>query len=89
MGGRTAGEISARLLAAGMDGNTPTVIMSAVTRSNETHWAGTLDTMAEAMTLIGVENPVLIGVGRVFSKAGRSTAMMSHPSQLMEIRRRG
>ncbi|WP_276121275.1 siroheme synthase CysG [Pararhizobium qamdonense] len=89
MGGRTAGEISARLLAAGMDGNTPAVIMSAVTGSDETQWAGTLDTMAEAMTLIGVENPVLIGVGRVFSKAGRSTAMMSNPSQPIKIRRRG
>jgi len=88
MGGRTVGEISARLLAAGMDGNTPAVIMSAVTRSNETRWAGPLENTAEAMTGIGLDNPVLIGVGRVFSKAGEAAATIAHLSQHSDIRRR-
>jgi len=73
MGGRTAGQIRARLLAAGMDGKTPAVVMSAVTRSNENRWIGTLNGLAEAVEDIGVDNPILIGVGQAFSQA-RSSA---------------
>jgi uroporphyrin-III C-methyltransferase/precorrin-2 dehydrogenase/sirohydrochlorin ferrochelatase len=71
MGGRTAGQIRTRLLAAGMDGRTPAVIVSAVTRRDEARWAGTIDGLAEAMAQIGVSNPVLIGVGSVFSQKKR------------------
>jgi uroporphyrin-III C-methyltransferase/precorrin-2 dehydrogenase/sirohydrochlorin ferrochelatase len=72
MGGRTAGEIRERLLAAGMDGQTPAVVVSAVTRSNETRWVGTLDGLAAAVKFIGVDCPVLIGIGHVFSEARQS-----------------
>ncbi|OBZ94430.1 siroheme synthase [Pararhizobium polonicum] len=73
MGGRTAGQIRARLLAAGMKSETPAVIMSAVTRNNEKRWIGTLHDLAEAVEEIGVDNPILIGVGRAFSQARSST----------------
>jgi uroporphyrin-III C-methyltransferase/precorrin-2 dehydrogenase/sirohydrochlorin ferrochelatase len=69
MGGRTAGQIRARLLAAGMDSATPAVVMSAVTRSNERRWIGTVGDLADAVERIGVDNPILIGVGQAFSEA--------------------
>ena len=79
MGGRTAGQIHSRLLAAGMDGQTPAVVVSAVTRSKETRWVGTLDGLAEAVDHIGVDSPVLIGVGQVFSRA-RHTSSAAVPA---------
>jgi uroporphyrin-III C-methyltransferase/precorrin-2 dehydrogenase/sirohydrochlorin ferrochelatase len=69
MGGRTAGPIRTRLLAAGMDSATPAVVMSAVTRSDERRWIGIVDDLADAVARIGVDNPILIGVGRAFSEA--------------------
>ncbi|CAN7321796.1 siroheme synthase CysG [Pararhizobium sp. LjRoot238] len=69
MGGRTAGQIRARLLAAGMDSRTPAVVMSAVSRSNEKRWIGTVGDLADAVERIGVDNPILIGVGQAFSEA--------------------
>ncbi len=73
MGGRTAGQIQTRLLSAGMDGQTPAVVVSAITRENETRWVGTLHGLADAVARIGVDNPVLIGIGNAFSQA-RKTA---------------
>lgn len=73
MGGRTAGQIRTRLLAAGMDSRTPVVVMSAVTRSNEKRWIGTVGDLADAVARIGVENPILIGVGQAFSEARAET----------------
>ena len=69
MAGRTAGEIAAKLAEAGMTPDMPVVIVSAVTRPNERRWAGPLGGMAKAMTEIGVDEPVLIGIGDVFRKA--------------------
>jgi uroporphyrin-III C-methyltransferase/precorrin-2 dehydrogenase/sirohydrochlorin ferrochelatase len=69
MGGRTASQIRAQLLAAGMAPDTPSVIVSAVTRSNEKRWSGAVNGLADAMEDIGVNNPVIIGVGQVFADA--------------------
>jgi uroporphyrin-III C-methyltransferase/precorrin-2 dehydrogenase/sirohydrochlorin ferrochelatase len=87
MGGRTAGQIRGRLLTAGMDRNTPAVVVSAVTRANEIRWVGTLDAMAEAMGRIGVDDPVLIGVGHVFSDA-RQTIENLHGTFFPSLRER-
>src|SRR5690606_38510579 len=46
MGGRTAPKIRAALLAAGMPPATPAVVVAALTRANETRWAGTLGEFA-------------------------------------------
>lgn len=69
MSGRTAGQIRTRLLAAGMDSATPAVVMSAVSRSDEKRWIGIVDDLADAVARIGVDNPILIGVGQAFSEA--------------------
>jgi uroporphyrin-III C-methyltransferase/precorrin-2 dehydrogenase/sirohydrochlorin ferrochelatase len=88
MGGRTAGQIRARLLAAGMDCKTPAVVMSAVTRSDEKRWIGTLSGLAEAVEKIGVDNPILIGVGQAFSAALSKAETLTQHEQTAEIRMR-
>ncbi|KKX33242.1 siroheme synthase CysG [Rhizobium sp. LC145] len=68
MAGRTAGEIAARLVEAGMDTHMPVAIVSAIARSNERLWTGQLSSMPAAIAEIGVNEPVLIGIGRGFGK---------------------
>ena len=68
MGGRTAGEISARLIAEGLSPETPVLIAANVSRLDERHWHGTLAGLAEGMAEVGYDNPVLFGVGKVFAR---------------------
>ena len=82
MGGRTASQICSRLLAAGMDMKTPAVIMSAVTRSNEMCWLGVIGDLPKAMEVIGLDEPVLIGIGPVFAVATSSLRTESGISEL-------
>ena len=67
MGGRTAGAIQNRLIEAGLDAGTPVVIVSSVANTDERRWAGSLDGLSSAMAEIGLDRPVLIGVGEVFA----------------------
>ncbi|SER92486.1 siroheme synthase CysG [Rhizobium sp. NFR03] len=69
MGGRTASAIAERLMAEGMAGDMPVVIASNISRAEERRWHGTVSTMHIGIAEIGYDNPVLIGVGRVFPKA--------------------
>lgn len=71
MGGRTAGQIAAKLTGHGMPPNTPAVIVQAISRADERRWHGTLADLAQGAREIGLDNPVLIGVGTVFAKACR------------------
>ncbi|MCB1474861.1 MAG: uroporphyrinogen-III C-methyltransferase [Rhodobiaceae bacterium] len=66
MGGRMANKIADSLQAHGLSGETPTVICQAVTRPDERRWMGRLSQMPAAMMGIGVDAPVLIGVGAAF-----------------------
>ena len=67
MGGRTAGAIQNRLVEAGLDAKTPVVIVSSVANTDERRWSGNLEELATAMTDMGFDRPVLIGVGDVFA----------------------
>ena len=67
MGGRTAGAIQHRLIEAGLDAKTPVVIVSSVANADERRWSGKLHDLSIAMTGIGFDRPVLIGVGDVFA----------------------
>ncbi|MDP2121972.1 MAG: siroheme synthase CysG [Hoeflea sp.] len=67
MGGRTAGAIAARLTERGMDPSMPVVISRSVAREGFERWTGTLRDLASGMTLIGYDEPVLVGVGSVFA----------------------
>lgn len=68
MAGRTAGDIAGQLQEAGMPADMPVAIVSAVTRSTERRWTGHLRDMPAAMQAIGIEQPVLLGIGAVFGK---------------------
>ncbi|CAH0342189.1 siroheme synthase CysG [Rhizobium sp. CECT 9324] len=87
MGGRTAEKISEALGSHGMPPSTPAVIVTSVTRPNERRWSGTLDDLAEAVAIIGVDEPILIGIGNAF--AARAKAPVEKPlphSEQQEIR---
>lgn len=74
MGGRMAGQIENRLKENGMEPHTPVVVVSSVSRPQERRWAGPLASLSEAVARIGVDEPVLIGVGSVFGRAAQAEA---------------
>lgn len=80
MGGRTASRITETLIKHGMDAKTPVVICSSISRPESKNWHGTLETLPDGIQIIGYNNPVLIGVGSVFSTA--LTAQNTHTSKL-------
>jgi len=85
MGGRMAGQIEQRLRDNGMTSDTPVVVVSSVSRPQERRWAGSLGRLADAMRTIGVDEPVLIGVGAVFSRRAEAT-VLNHESLSQEQR---
>lgn len=68
-----------------MTSETPVVIVSSVSRPQERRWAGSLGRLADAMRTIGVDEPVLIGVGAVFSRRAEAT-VLNHESLSQEQR---
>lgn len=69
MGGRTAAAIQSSLLAHGMPTSTPVAVMIVVSRANEQRWCGPLAQLAAAVERLGVNEPILIGIGDAFSAA--------------------
>lgn len=78
MGGRMAGRIEQTLRNSGMPASTPAVVVSAISRFNEQRWAGSLGQLRAAVDDLGLERPILIGVGQAFS-ASTSTAQADRP----------
>lgn len=66
MGGRTSGEIAAKLIAGGLSPQTPVIVAANVSRPDERRWSGELCQLGQGIAGIGTHDPVLIGVGRVF-----------------------
>ncbi|PJI43376.1 siroheme synthase CysG [Ferrovibrio sp.] len=69
MGGRTGGAFAARLMREGLPASTPVVAVSAVSRRDEVRWTGLLSELGDALLRMGVEQPVLVGIGQVFATA--------------------
>ncbi len=67
MGGRTASAIADRLMQNGMSAETPVVIASAVSRPEQRVWRCALGGLARSMAEAGNDEPIIIGVGKVFS----------------------
>lgn len=92
MGSRMAGKISRKLAENGLTNTTPVIMASALARPEEQHWIGTVETMREGAASLGVEQPVLIGVGNVFANLNRcpSTAPLlgsiEHADQSVAVR---
>jgi len=76
MGGRTGGAFAARLIGEGLSPATPVAVVSAVSRSNETRWTGSLSELGDALLRIGVDQPVLVGIGQVFAAARVATGCL-------------
>ena len=79
MGGRMAGRIEKALRSAGMAAHTPAVVVSAISRSDEQRWAGPLRDLPLAVERIGVENPVLIGIGGAFAACAAAEVDFAAP----------
>lgn len=67
MGGRTGGDVAAKLIGEGLPVATPVVVVAGVSRPDETRWSGQLDQLGAALMEIGVDQPVLVGIGKVFA----------------------
>ncbi|PRX10015.1 UNVERIFIED_ORG: uroporphyrinogen-III C-methyltransferase [Martelella mediterranea] len=76
MGGRTAGEISTRLIKEGLPLETPVLIAANISRPDEKLWHGSLAGLGKGMAEIGYDNPVLFGVGRVFTQKPAMTEVI-------------
>lgn len=69
MGGRMAARIAARLVAEGLPADTPVAVAANLSRADETRAAGRLSELGAIVERIGVDRPILIGIGRVFEEA--------------------
>lgn len=66
MAGRTGANVAARLIGSGLNPATPVALIASVSRPDEEAWGGCLDQVPEGLAAIGLERPVLMGVGTVF-----------------------
>ena len=69
MGGRTAPELAAKLIANGLPGTTPAVVIAGLSRPEETRWHGALTDLPTGLQQIDRRQPVLIGIGMAFAAA--------------------
>ncbi|CAH1661768.1 siroheme synthase CysG [Chelatococcus asaccharovorans] len=76
MAGTTADQIAAKLRAHGLDGHTPVVIASALSRPDEEVWRGELDLLPAKLREKRHGSPVLIGIGAVFGR--RAATLFNH-----------
>ncbi|KQT54802.1 siroheme synthase [Aureimonas sp. Leaf454] len=67
MGGRMASRISMKLIEHGLSPHTPVAVAASISREDETRAVGTLAELGAIVARIGVDRPILIGVGRVFA----------------------
>jgi uroporphyrin-III C-methyltransferase/precorrin-2 dehydrogenase/sirohydrochlorin ferrochelatase len=67
MGGRTAAGLARRLISEGFGPQTAVVAVASLSRPEEKRWAATLDELAQSGLPPWLENPVLVGIGRVFA----------------------
>ncbi|WP_370196439.1 uroporphyrinogen-III C-methyltransferase, partial [Aurantimonas sp.] len=77
MGGRMAAKIAERLIHHGLPATTPVAVAANLSRDDETRAAGTLADLGAVVARIGVDRPILIGVGRVFAERARSTSTIA------------
>ena len=74
MAGRTGGDFAARLIGQGLPASTPVVVVTAVSRPEERRWSGSLAQLGAALLETGTDQPVLVGIGRVFAALPQAVA---------------
>jgi uroporphyrin-III C-methyltransferase/precorrin-2 dehydrogenase/sirohydrochlorin ferrochelatase len=80
MGGRTGAAMAQRLVAEGLAEATPCVVATSVSRPGETQRLGTLGALACGDLASASDEPVLIGIGNVFSAAAVSQSTEAWPA---------
>lgn len=75
MGGRTAGQIADRLIALGLSPDMPVAIASGLGRREEVLRSTSLHRMEQDVAEIGVAQPIIIGIGRVFEGTRPNAAL--------------
>ncbi|MBN9671023.1 uroporphyrinogen-III C-methyltransferase [Labrenzia aggregata] len=68
MGARMAGRIGERLTGEGLSPDTPAVAVSGIATPDEARWSGPLRDLEAGVAGLGLERPVLIALGTVFSR---------------------
>jgi len=68
MGARMAGRIGQRLTSEGLSPETPAVAVSGIATPDEARWSGPLRELEAGVAGLGLERPVLIAIGTVFSR---------------------
>lgn len=79
MGGRTAGEVAARLMAEGLSGATPVVAVASLSRDGEKRWHGTLADLARSGLPAELVSPVLFGIGAALGVGVRGRNVGDEP----------
>jgi uroporphyrin-III C-methyltransferase / precorrin-2 dehydrogenase / sirohydrochlorin ferrochelatase len=74
MGGRTFAQMLPKLLEAGLDGATPTIVVSGATCSGGHHIATTVDGVIDAVATLDASRPCLIMVGRAMADVSAADA---------------
>ena len=85
MGARMAGRIRDRLMDEGLSPSTPAVAVSGIATRDESRWAGQLQDLAEGVAGLGLERPVLIGIGRVFRKQAAKQSCQPETAGLLQV----
>ncbi|EAU41075.1 siroheme synthase [Fulvimarina pelagi HTCC2506] len=79
MGGRMSQKIADRLMQEGLPAETPVAVAANLSRDDETRAVGRIDRLGEIVERIGVDRPILIGVGNVFSEVAANSIDVDHP----------
>lgn len=79
MAGRTAGDLSQRLVSHGIPGNTPAVVAAAIGRPTQQIRTAALVDLEKAAAGLDKSMPLLIGVGEVFREPRNITMPSSQP----------
>jgi uroporphyrin-III C-methyltransferase / precorrin-2 dehydrogenase / sirohydrochlorin ferrochelatase len=69
MGARTAPEIAEKLMAHGLPAATPAVVMTAISKPEQTRWSGSLAELSQHAVIRDRAHPALIGIGQTFAPA--------------------
>jgi uroporphyrin-III C-methyltransferase/precorrin-2 dehydrogenase/sirohydrochlorin ferrochelatase len=72
MAGRTATEIAARLMCFGVSGDMPVAVAASIGRPDQVIRTCRLNSLAETVARIGLDNPLVIGIGWAFSQRSGS-----------------
>ena len=76
-----AGRIAERLIADGLSPQTPVGVAANLSREDETRAGGRLADLADIVASIGLDRPLLIGVGHVFGQAAETARSGSEDTE--------